>query len=134
MLDEDKTREQLIYELRQERLALAEARRILRMSPRQETELPTSEQTLRSLIENAPVAIIVTSGVRQNVEIVNRRFTELFGYKIEDIPDIDHWWSLAYSAGNPGEDFTARWNSLVEEAIKNKSHIEGINIDVKPKH
>ena len=40
--------------------------------------------------------MIVTHGLKQRNELVNDGFTALLGYTIEDIPDVAHWWRLAY--------------------------------------
>ena len=47
----------------------------------------SSEEYSRSLVLNAPVAMAVTRGHGQVNELVNRRFTELFGYRMTDVPE-----------------------------------------------
>jgi len=86
--------------------------------------LRTSEENFRHLIDDSPVAIVVTVHSDSEVRYVNKKFTELFGYTIEDIPDIAHWWPLAY----PDEIYRTRimkeWVSSVEKAVKRKETIE----------
>jgi hypothetical protein len=44
---------------------------------------------------------------------------ELFGYTIEDLPEVDKWWPLAYP-NYPGYDpgkMKAEWEAMIEEAI-----------------
>lgn len=126
MQDEDKTREQLIDELRETRQVVAEGRQLQDQLSCKESELRQSEETLRLLIENAPIAMIVTSGVKQTLEMVNHKFEKLFGYTQEDVPDIEHWWSLAFPKANNWQDLAESWNQKVDAAIKSQSQIEPV--------
>ncbi len=60
------------------------------------TEMEESAERFRILTENSPLGI---SLLRPDgtFEYLNPRFTELFGYTIEDIPDKKKWFELAYS-------------------------------------
>ncbi|MFH0960795.1 MAG: ATP-binding protein, partial [Pseudomonadota bacterium] len=133
MLDQEKSREQLINELEQLRRLVAARSQFEDRLRGKERELLQSEETLRLLIEHAPIAMIVTSGLKQNVEIVNREFTKLFGYTKEDVPDIAHWWPLAYPEKNRWQESAALWNQKVDAAIKSESQIEPVKTIVKCK-
>jgi PAS domain-containing protein len=100
MQDQDKTREQLIDELEKMRQVVADGCQFESRLCSEKTVLLQSEDPLCLLIESAPIAMIVTSGVKQTVEIVNHEFTKLFGYTREDVPDIAHWWRIAYPEEN----------------------------------
>ncbi|MCX5874657.1 MAG: response regulator [Deltaproteobacteria bacterium] len=133
MQDQNKTKEQLIDELNEMRRVVAEGRQLEDRLRGKEKELRQSEETLRLLIENAPIAMIVTSGVKQTVEIVNHKFTKLFGYTREDVPDIEHWWPLAYPEENRWQESAAGWNQKVDAAIRSESQIEPVKTIVKCK-
>ena len=60
-----------------------------------ELELRESEERFRMLSNNAPFAISVMAPDK-TLEYFNPRFTELFGYTKEDIPDKDTWFAKAY--------------------------------------
>ena len=57
---------------------------------------------------------------------MNRKFTELFGYTLDDIPDVGHWWPLAYPDEMYRKVVKAEWTSKVEQAIKNRCTFEPI--------
>ncbi|MGZ5051200.1 MAG: EAL domain-containing protein [Methylobacter sp.] len=57
--------------------------------------LRESEERFRQLIQKSPVAIGIADK-HGNVDSLNDRFVQTFGYTQEDIPNMDAWWSLAY--------------------------------------
>ncbi|GBG14148.1 uncharacterized protein NMK_1708 [Novimethylophilus kurashikiensis] len=54
---------------------------------------------LEDILESSPVAI-GWSNSDGNVEYINRQFTHLFGYTLEDLPDTETWYRLAYPDEN----------------------------------
>ena len=93
----------------------------------------STEEHCKKLLQSSGVALVVTHGLEQDVEIVNDRFTALFGYTIEDIPDVSHWWPLAYPDETNREAVKAEWQRRVAEAIANQSEIEPMEAKVRCK-
>ena len=62
---------------------------------RAETALKESEERFRTLAEVAPFGMVIL-GPDETTEYINPKFTEIFGYTIEDLPDSKAWFSLAY--------------------------------------
>jgi PAS domain S-box-containing protein len=58
-------------------------------------ELRENKERLQALMDASPVCIS-WSDLEGNIEYVNRKFRELFGYTIEDIPTVAAWRRLAY--------------------------------------
>ena len=90
----------------------------------EEKALANSEALFRMLVESSPVAMAVLRGTLEKVEYVNRRFTELFGYSIEDMPDAGHWWPLAYPDEEYRKEVFDEWNRRLKETFSNKSRFE----------
>lgn len=88
------------------------------------------EESIRSLIENSPVALAVTLGASQNPHMFNRKFTETFGYTIDDLPDADHWWLRAYPDENYRNTIKSEWTRRAERAIANTAETEPMNARV----
>ena len=60
------------------------------------------------LLDNSPVGISWCDA-DGNIEYVNHYFTELFGYTIEDIPDLTTWVDKAYADGGTQKEKVQRW-------------------------
>ncbi|PKO91515.1 MAG: diguanylate cyclase [Betaproteobacteria bacterium HGW-Betaproteobacteria-1] len=50
---------------------------------------------LEDILDSSPIAI-GWSNSKNQIEYVNRQFTHLFGYTLDDLPDIEAWYRLAY--------------------------------------
>lgn len=92
--------------------------------------LEASEQQLKQLIDSSPVAMVVSSGADEHVEWINNKFIELFGYTIEDMPDVEHWWPLAYPDPEYRKLLEAEWHSRVAKAIESRGQIEPMEATV----
>ncbi|HEY3331925.1 MAG TPA: PAS domain S-box protein [Capsulimonadaceae bacterium] len=57
--------------------------------------LSVSNDRLYRLIESSPVCMAVISP-EGTPQFVNKRFLEVFGYTLEDIPDLEAWWQRCY--------------------------------------
>jgi PAS domain S-box-containing protein len=90
----------------------------IRSRQRAEQELRRSEQFSRQVILNSPLAMVVSSGSREIVELVNEKFTGLFGYTLDDLQTVSDWWPLAYPDPDYRQSVQAKWQKLIEEANK----------------
>lgn len=64
---------------------------------RAEAALRESEERFRTLAEVAPLGLVVMAA-DDRTEYLNPKFTELFGYTIHDLPDMDTWFRKAYTS------------------------------------
>jgi len=88
--------------------------------------LKQSELSLRKLVDTSPVAMIVEDN-NENFELVNDKFIELFGYTVEDIPNMESWGLNAYPNENYRNKLMGQW-SLALEKVK---HNESLPIEAK---
>jgi PAS domain S-box-containing protein len=86
---------------------------------RAEEVLSASQAKLHAIIEASPVAMAVSDEYK-NITFLNRRFTEIFGYTLEDIPTVAAWWPLAYPDPAYRERQIQVWQEVTE-----KAHREG---------
>lgn len=77
---------------------------------RQRTEARLeAEKTFRQLVEASPVPMAIISA-EQRMLYVNHKFSDLFGYTLEQLPDTQTWWSLACSDPTRTEGVLTAWH------------------------
>ncbi len=99
-----------------------------------QTLLEQKELLFRTLVESAPMAMVVSLGQGQRAEFYNPKFTELFGYTQEEVPDVDHWWPLAYPDEAYRRQISEVWNKAVQEAIASNGETPSIEARVRCKN
>ena len=76
-----------------------------------------SERTirLRDILDFSPVAM-GWSEDEDRIEYVNRQFTLLFGYTVDDLPNLETWYQLAYPDEHYRKTVVGPWRGAVAEA------------------
>lgn len=69
--------------------------------------LHASQTQLQAVLDSSPVGIGWSVG--DKVEYVNRKFIEMFGYILDDIPTIDDWYRLAYPDTDYFQNVVSPW-------------------------
>lgn len=95
--------------------------------------LRESEERSQQIIFASPVAMIVSRGPNECVELVNDKFTKLFGYTAVDVPDVNHWWPLAYPDAKYREEVRSAWQERIAKARKNCEEIDSMEATVRCK-
>jgi diguanylate cyclase (GGDEF)-like protein/PAS domain S-box-containing protein len=70
---------------------------------------------LEDLLKFSPVGISWCDA-EGTIEYVNHQFTELFGYTLEDLPDIETWISMAYPNAEYRKEIFEPWIQQLESA------------------
>ncbi len=96
--------------------------------------LLASEERIRQIVRASPVAMLVSRGKHQTVELVNDKFVRLFGYTTAEMPDVAHWWPLAYPEEKYREEIKSAWTLRIEEALRNYAEIEPMTARVQCKN
>ncbi len=97
-----------------------------------ETALRESEARFRMLAESAPVGIIISDKNHKTV-YASRRFTEIVGYTIEDVPSVEQWWPLAYPDEKERSLVNEQWNKTIAQLQNNPSGINPVEFPVRCK-
>lgn len=123
-------------------LSVLMAAGVARMGPifveRQQAKgaLKERERQMSLLIDESPIAMVVSSEPDRQLLQVNRSFTELLGYTAVDIPDQAQWWPLGPLA-SPDESVRQRtaeeWVSRVNLARTNRRSVEPLETTVRCK-
>ena len=89
---------------------------------RTEAELRQREQEFRHLIEHSPVPLVVTT--LERTQYVNPKFTDVFGYTLDDIPTPDAWAEQAYLDPVYRQEVMARWRARFTETVQTQSEFQ----------
>jgi PAS domain S-box-containing protein len=81
---------------------------------RMEMALSASEERFRTLADVSPFGLAVLSA-DERTEYLNPKFTEIFGYTVEDVPDLDSWFQKTYPHGDHWKRVTALWREETAE-------------------
>lgn len=95
-----------------------------------EERLRNSEARFRLLADSAPVGILILEGFKK-VIYTSRRFTEIFGYTMDDIPTVDAWWPLAYPDEALRTKVAKAWAQAVEQVRAHGGEIEPVVYPVR---
>ncbi len=88
-----------------------------------EEELRKSERKFRKLLEDSPIPIALCD-LNKDVSFVNSKFTETFGYSLEDGRTLDSWWQMAFPDEVYREEVKTRWLKDIKKAIEEDRQIE----------
>jgi diguanylate cyclase (GGDEF)-like protein/PAS domain S-box-containing protein len=84
---------------------------------RMEKELRQSEERFKMLAEQAPLGISIMATDR-SFEYFNPRFTKIFGYTTDDVPDEDTWFEKAYPDKAYRKKVISTWKRDIAEKVK----------------
>ena len=89
MKDEGKTKKQLIDELIASRRQIAKTEKSIEELKRAEETLKQKEELFKFFVESSPIAMVLLEGTPPKIKYINQMFARLFGYSLDEIPDIE---------------------------------------------
>lgn len=90
--------------------------------------LAEKEGRLRMVLEKLPVPALLSSGRIEKLELVNAKFVEVFGYTLEDMPDVQHWWPLAYPEEEYRKEVISRWEENLDHAMEENGELDPLPV------
>ncbi|MDD5029383.1 MAG: PocR ligand-binding domain-containing protein [Rhodoferax sp.] len=78
---------------------------------------------LKNILDFSPVAM-GWSEDEDRIEYVNRQFTLLFGYTVDDLPNLEIWYRRAYPDENYRETVVNPWRRAVPQACPRRLNID----------
>jgi PAS domain S-box-containing protein len=76
-----------------------------------------AEATLRTLHDASPVGI-AWADHRGTIRFLNRRFMELFGYRVGQLPTVEAWYEQAYPDPAYRADLVGLWGKALEDSAR----------------
>jgi PAS domain S-box-containing protein len=104
------------------------------LSRRQQRDLARAEQDLRELVASSPLPMLIAEGDQQRVIRFNHRFAEVIGYTLDEVPDIAHWWPLAYPEPAYREHIQGLWAQHFERAQRTNTPIDPVEAAIRCKN
>lgn len=89
-----------------------------------ERALRDSERTLRRVLEQAPTAIAIHD-IGGQIEFVNRKFSDTFGYRHEDVPTLESWVNQAYPDPAYRDKLVKIWTEWIENSVRTGREMTG---------
>ncbi|MDD2804474.1 MAG: PAS domain S-box protein [Elusimicrobiales bacterium] len=87
-------------------------------------EIAENARTLRRTLEQAPVCIAIHD-MAGRIEFINSKFVQTFGYKHEEIPDLETWTRRAYPEESYRKRLTAIWREWQEKSMRTGLEMDG---------
>ncbi len=97
-----------------------------------EEALMASEEKFRKVIEASPVGMAITDQ-QSNVQTLNNKFISLFGYTIEDIPNVENWFPLAYPNDKYRAEIRQKWYDDIDTYFDTGGEFKPIEARVRCK-
>jgi two-component system sensor histidine kinase EvgS len=82
-----------------------------------------AEERLLTTFDNMPIAAVMINN-DDSMYLHNKRFLELFGYTLEDIPHLSDWWVKAYPEEEYRKWVIETWNACLQRSIETGENIE----------
>ncbi len=88
---------------------------------------------LEDILNFSPVAI-GWSNDEKRIEYINHMFTELFGYTLDDLPDLESWYRVAHPDALYRDSVVREWSEQVNKARDNGSLPPELETDITCKN
>jgi len=95
--------------------------------------LRKSEATMRRILDQSPVAMVIHDQAG-NFEYVNDKFTRVFGYRREDVPNLKRWTERAYPDKGYRKELLAYWARQIKRSIETNKEMDGIEVTLHCKN
>ncbi|HJW03516.1 MAG TPA: CHASE domain-containing protein [Azospira sp.] len=95
--------------------------------------LRENETKLQRMLEDLPLGLCLVedSGL---IAFRNRRFLDLFGYDVQEVPTLAEWWQAAYPDPDYRQEVLSAWNTAVARAAESGTDIEPMEYRVTAKN
>ncbi|HEY5513734.1 MAG TPA: PAS domain S-box protein [Geomonas sp.] len=90
---------------------------------RQRQALAASREELLRVIRCSPIPMAIYDD-QERFTFLNERFMKVFGYTLDDIPDLQAWWGRAYPDDAYRRQVQVRWELAREKARRLETDIE----------
>ena len=90
---------------------------------RAEEALRESKERFETVIKRAPIPMVITDA-HQGILLYNDKFTQQFGYTLDDVSTAEQWWHTAYPDEAYRQRVQSAWEADIAQAVENGSEID----------
>lgn len=98
-----------------------------------EPSIPESEHLLQNVLLSMPVAVAWADPETGVITYVNRKFTRMFGYEIEDLSTIHEWVVNCYANPEQAREIDAFWEKELHTQRAVDTELEGVELEIRCK-
>ena len=80
-------------------------------------DLAAESERFRDSINFSPVPVVLTDE-EGRILFLNRKFSDIFGYSKEEVPDLDSWWPLAYPDPDYRIEMREEWTKRIDRVVR----------------
>ena len=95
-------------------------------------QVRANERKFRSIIDASPVPM-ATNNHQFEITYLNPAFVLAYGYTLNDIPDLHHWWQRAYPDANYRQDVETRWANELGNAARTGAPFRPMEVVIRCK-
>jgi PAS domain S-box-containing protein len=88
------------------------------------TDVKESNDRFRQMVSGFPIALAIYAPASGEVTFVNRKFVQVLGYRLEDIPRADGFFVLAYPDASYRQEVITSWLEKIEVAAQQDAAVE----------
>jgi PAS domain S-box-containing protein len=103
------------------------------MRKKAEEAVIASEARFRTIIDVSPVSMALNDD-EQRITFLNQTFIKTFGYTLEDIPTLAHWWPKAYPDPEYRQRVADDWQAVLYQAKLTGEAFSSMDISVRCKN
>lgn len=96
---------------------------------RAELALQESESRFRQVVECSPMPIGI-SDPSGRIDYLNPRFQEVFGYRAEELPHVEHWFERAYPDPDYRRKVVDQWQEAIADAVRQQRPSEVLDVHI----
>ncbi|MCI0491358.1 MAG: response regulator [Planctomycetes bacterium] len=87
-------------------------------------EVKELHERVWKMVGGCPIGLSIYCPSTGKIVYVNKKLTDVVGYRLEDVPDVDAWFRLAYPDEAYRREVIAVWIAKVERAIEQNKEVE----------
>lgn len=96
-----------------------------------ELSTPDNERMLQNVLLSMPVAVAWADPQTGVITYINRKFTRMFGYEIEDLSTIHEWVMGCYANPEQAEEIDSFWAKGLNAGRAVDTELEGVELEIR---